>query len=223
MLKIIILKDTRRVRKQPATRQNEEFGRACNSSGLIHEAFSSLISQDSSCRNYGKLTQRLMQIQGTDMINECGKRCVQAGEFELLEGFEFNRRKSLMNILRTRMETRINEVTGICWLSIPSFLPQTDLYYDGNASHVQITLAAACFDFASGWYSTHHSKSDYLSTGEQTSVHLATMVEVRDEHPIILLAGLTFYSLVNKNYYLARTPGGLCLSVVETARGIKEA
>lgn len=164
-----------------------------------------------------------MQIQATDNTNEWGKRSVQDGKFELLEGYEFNRHKGLLNILHTSMETSINEVTGICWLSIPSFLPQSDLHYEGTPSHVQLMLAAACFDFTAGWYCSCYSKSNYLPIGEQASVHLATMVDVLDERPIVLIAGLSFYNMINNKCYLTRTAGGLCLSVVKTVRGVKEA
>ena len=204
-------------------RQREEFARASKSSGLIHQAFSTIRQEDNQCRNYGNLTQRLYMIQETDMIHEWGKRVMENGTIELLEGFDFNSRSTLFEIMHVPIASDINGATGIGQISIPPFIPLHAMRNEGNASHVQFTLAAACIDFQSGWYDVRSMKSNFLPVRDEISLKLMTMVEVLDERPILLLLGIAFYFKANNHYYLSRTSGGLCLSVVKPARGIKEA
>ena len=221
-MKVIIITGKRKGHSHPPTRHNEEFGRACKTSGLIHQALRPLIQEDKDCRNYGKLTQRLMMIQQSDMTNEWGQRTVQDGQLSLLEGYDLNCRKSLFNMFPMRIATDINGMTGICRITAPSFVPQDMLRYEGDPSHVRFSIAACCFDFPSGWYSFRLQHSNYLPVRDQVSLQLMTMVDVQDKRPVFLLLGVAFYNAVNKHYHLSRTAGGLYLTIVKTGRGVIE-
>jgi hypothetical protein len=57
---------------------------------------------------------------------------------------------------------------------------------------------------------------------QEVDVKLMTMIEVKDECPIILLLKIEFFQQVNKQYIPMRAGGGVCLQVVSTGRGISE-
>jgi hypothetical protein len=151
---IVRIKEHRPRPNQRRTPHNAEFGRACKSSNLIRQAFYPYLWNGCKPFRLGKLTQRLMMIQQTDTNSGWGQRTVQHGDIELLEGYDFNPERSLMSTLRLPVEASICGITGVCTVVVRRFFPYECLQYNSEPSHVRFSIAAACFDFTSGWYNS---------------------------------------------------------------------
>jgi hypothetical protein len=219
---VVHIRDGYNRRKVQLTPQHAEFGRACKDSKLIGIAFREQMQYDKECRKRGRLVNMLMQVMQTDLTSKWGARNVQDGDIALLEYFNFNRLRSLHNLLPLGVESDINGVTGICKIELPDMLPEQDLRYAGNPTHVQFTLGAASIDFKTGWCSKSKTKSAYLSMGKKVKLRLHSMVDIEEGVPILLALGINFFSKINNKYYQVRTGGGQCLTIVKVARGIVE-
>lgn len=212
----------RRPRAIRLTPQNLEFGRASKSCQLIQAAFYSLTRECKDCRKPGLLTRSIYQAMQADPLHQWGERTLQDGDTSLLQGYDFNARKKLTGVLWQRVEAAINGVTGICSVTIPSFMPYKQMRYESEPTYVRFSIGAACIDFSAGRYNSRITRSAFLPMEKETAVKLMTMIDLIDEAPIFLVLGIEFFIRVNKQYLLLQSGGSMCLNIVGTGRGIVE-
>jgi hypothetical protein len=217
---MVAVKAYRRRTKSQLTPQHFEFGRSCKGSHLIQGAFNALTRESKDCRKCGQLTQVIFKAMKTDELHAWGERRFQDGDISLLQGYDFNARKKLGSIIRLPIMAEINGVTGICSVTIPSFVPYKDLCYDKQASHVRFSIGAACFDFEANSFNSRIAQSGFLPMEKETTVKLMTMINVADERPIFLVLGIEFFNKINGRYLLPGPNESMCLNIVQTGRGI---
>ena len=152
----------RRPRAIRLTPQNVEFGRAGKSCQLIQSAFCALTRECRDCRKTGQLLRSIYQGMQADPLHQWGERTLQDGDISLLEGYDFNARKKLAGVLKQRVETEMNGITGICSVTIPSFLPYKQMRYEREPSYVRFSIGAACIDFNAGTYNSRITRSAFL-------------------------------------------------------------
>jgi hypothetical protein len=223
---ILTIKNQKRTTNRKGSSSNHptvlEFTTATKSSSLIKNGFSTVIRDCPDCRRTGLLTRAVMQVMHSDVINNWGQRNVRDGDLHLLTGYEFNERNPVERILRDKAHATINPVTGFCLVTIPTLVPEDDLYYAGSYTHVRFTVAAGCFDFEQENCQTSVTRTAYLQRDAPTTIELAAGVPVRDGCPILLLLGIEFFKAVNGKYYEARYGGQLALQIMAVERGVVE-
>jgi hypothetical protein len=218
----LILSTTKRKGPSPTHPNVLEFTRATKSSSLIRQSFFAVLRDCPDCRRTGRLTQVIMRVMRRDTTNNRGQRTVIDGAIELLQGYEFNEHNKVDRALWKPVTAIINPVTGLCLVTCPQLWPWQDLRYEGNYTHVRFTAAAGCFDFGQEPVPVSIVRTAYLRHDQSTNLELATMVNVRDGCPILLLLGIEIFHCVNGNYYPLSRGGTLALQIAAVERGAAE-
>lgn len=130
------------------TRENQaEFGRAGKAGKLLRNAFQSVLLGASDGGMVSRLHKEMMRVVKADATSTRGQRNVLDGELEMLEGFDFNEAGKLTQTLFAPYAATVNRTTGALAVSVPSFIPLNQVVAPSEATHYQLSTAAAEIDF----------------------------------------------------------------------------
>ncbi len=211
----------KRMMKDPAfarTRENlSEFSNNAQSGKLVRMAVNDLMQQAKDSRVTSRLVKVMNQIQKLDTVDVRGKRTVAVGIEEdegkaMLLGFNFNNRANLSSVLKALYTT--DAVTGE--VSIPGFVPASDLSIPEGATHVSLRSAFVTVDFNTGEYNGTTSPVENLELNmDSTDVDLIpASVPPEDGIDLILLL-IEFYQEVNQIQYPMRNGAHNSLCIVD--------
>jgi len=153
------------------TRENmQEFAHINKSGKELRHALGSLLRRGKDGRVSSRLVSILSKIKKLDGVSARGKRQVNegiqtaAGKL-LLQGFDFNKRAPLRQILLKMygLDTSNGQV------NIPDFIPLEDLNTPEGATHVSISCGVLNYDFATGIGDLQMSNTLSLSIDMQTT------------------------------------------------------
>jgi hypothetical protein len=215
-----------RIASDPAferTRENNrEFGRAGKAGQLIRTGFRSLVQNVSDNRMVSRLTAELMKVVQADQTSTRGQRNVLDGELELLQFFDFNQNAKLSATLYAPFTTTIDRATGVLRISLPSFVPESQIAAPAGATHFKLLSAGASLDFEGGGYESDDTvlAPQALNNVATAAVQLDSTVPANNTQPLLLLLGIEFYQEVNGSLYTLKNGAFNALQIVAVNSGV---
>lgn len=212
--------DKSRIMNDPAfkrTRENgAEFGTAGKAGQLIRKAERLLIRQASDNRVIGRLVQQLMIVIKSDPVSPRGKRNVQNGDMELLNGFDFNKKGKLNTVFFNGYTPTFNRATGAFDVAIPAFLPDETIDAPKGTTHIQINAGVCALDFDGRAFEEDHVSSPIIPWDHQpqAALNLSTTVTGGLTLPVIQVIGVSFFQEVNGEMYSLRNGSFNALAIV---------
>jgi hypothetical protein len=184
---------------QRTRENNAEFGRAGKAVKLLRTAIRLLLQNAKDRHTTSRLTAAMMKVVKADATSARGLRNVMDGETELLQGFEFNVNAELSTVLFAAYQASINRVTGALELTIPSFIPKTNIVMPEGATHFQLVSLGTAIDFEAGTFVADSSSTAILPCNAIATapITLTNSVTANSTHPLFLVAGIQFYQHVN--------------------------
>lgn len=209
-----------RIMNDPAfkrTRENGmEFGTAGKAGQLIRKAERLLLRQAKDNRVTSRLVQVLMTVIKTDPINERGKRNVQDGDMELLNGFDFNQKGKLNTVFFNGYAPTFDRGTGAFDVAIAAFIPDETIDAPKGTTHIQINTGICALDFNGRTFEEDHASSAIIPWDHlpQAALNLSTTVTGGSTLPVIQVIGVSFFQEVNGEMYSLRNGSFNALAIV---------
>lgn len=131
------------------TRENlQEFADNASSSKLLRDALRPVVSKIGDSRLNLRITQAMMKVLKTDLLNTRGERKVREGDWNLLKGMELNASSSLGSTIF--MEVVYTDSPTAWEAGIAGFIPQDFLALPKGATHSRISATGVGLDFTTG-------------------------------------------------------------------------
>lgn len=143
------------------TRENlKEFADNASSAKLFRDALRPVIAKIGDSRLALRITQVMMKVLRSDLVNSRGERMVRAGDWNLLRDLELNAASSLGSTLFLDIEYTDSPAS---WeVGIPAFVPQDFVAVPKGATHLRITATGVGLDFGTAGRTVQSSSSDLL-------------------------------------------------------------
>lgn len=131
------------------TRENlQEFADNASSSKLLRDALRPVVSKIGDSRLALRVTQAMMKVLKTDLVNARGDRKVREGDWSLMKGMELNAASSMGSTLF--MEVVYTDSPTAWEAGIAAFIPQDFLALPRGATHSRISATGVGLDFSTG-------------------------------------------------------------------------
>jgi hypothetical protein len=179
------------------TRENmKEFADNANSSKLLRDALRPVIAQIGDKRLNLRITQSLMQVLKSDLVNVRGDRRVMAGDWNLLKDLELNAGSSLTSTLF--FEIQYTDAADAWGVVLPAFVPRDMMALPGGATHYKITATGVGVDFDLGNRSVVSAAGEVKSVLEQAAPETLSVdkSQLSGTH-FAFLVSVEFIQLVN--------------------------
>ncbi|MBN7816265.1 hypothetical protein [Algoriphagus pacificus] len=179
------------------TRENiREFTDNANASKLLRDALRPVISQIGDKRLNLRITQSMMQVLKSDLVNVRGDRRVKEGDWNLLKDLEMNAGSSLGSTLF--FELGINDTPAAWELTLPAFTPQDMIAIPNGATHYKITATGVGVDFDLGTRSVFSAGTGSVSILDPALSQTLTVdkTQLSGTHYVFVLS-VEFVQLVN--------------------------
>ena len=124
-----------------------EFSNAGKASKLVRTTLVQQLKDIADARMTSRLTKAMSLVLQLDPVHDFGQRTVAQGDLTVLKDFDFNAFSFLKNTLASPFSTNIDKVTGLATVTIPPYVPQTNIKAPQNSTHYELIVAAAQFDF----------------------------------------------------------------------------
>jgi hypothetical protein len=199
------------------TRENgAEFGRAGSAGKTLRLALQELLKNVSDSKMVSRLTSSMLRVLQADTINSRGKRKVSDGDFNLLQGFDFNLNGKLTTTLAVTCDATINRASGELSIGIPAFVPDRLLNVPEGASHYRITSAGAAVDFEQKKHLGSIQRTPVLPWNDQVTaaINLTHTLTAGSSLPLFLAMGVEFYQEMNGSQYPLKNAAFNCLALV---------
>jgi hypothetical protein len=199
------------------TRENmAEFGNAAKAGKTLRRSISLVLQNAKDPRVVSRLCKTMMQVVKSDAVDKRGKRKVAAGDVTLLANFEFNAGAILNTTFHAPYSYNINRTTGALSVTIPAFIPFTNIIAPESATHFKFMSAGGAIDFDKGKYVSQASESALLPWDETATadITLTNNVTAGSTLPLFLVFGIQFYQQVNSDQYPLSNGSFNALSVI---------
>lgn len=202
------------------SRENSrEFGRASAMSKQIRLALHEVLPLFHEGTMQTRLNSRLRQIILGDAINGRGDRGVQPESLPLFIGFSFNGGAAWKDVYYAPFEREFNAVKGKLTASFAEHWAPAVLSPPKKASGVRFTVAAIAVDTEAGMCYGVHEHSPVLHTAGHLPQQFFELDIEYPQLPVILLAGLAFFTEKGGYQIPIEQPLGNALDVVDVFVG----
>ncbi|MBB6328856.1 hypothetical protein FHS59_004515 [Algoriphagus iocasae] len=179
------------------TRENiREFTDNANSSKLLRDALRPVISQIGDKRLNLRITQSMMQVLKSDLVNVRGERRVKEGDWNLIKDMEMNASSSLGSTLF--FELSLNDSVASWEVALPAFTAKDMIAIPSGASHYKITATGVGVDFDLGSRSVASAATGSLSILDPVLPQTLTVdkTQLSGSHFVFVLS-VEFVQMVN--------------------------
>jgi len=198
-------------------RHQQEFGQASIGGKWIRNAFAPLLEGLTDPNCVGRLTKSVLNVIQSDPVNPAGQRMIQDGDLGLLNGFEFNARCALSQVLKVPIQLETDSTTGSVILGIQYFIPARHLRYPKIASHFQLVLGIASMNVSSGQYQTNFAETVPMPVKSNLSstLSISCALSQATTDPVMIVVGVRFSQLVSGVYEPVLNAKFLALGIVQ--------
>ncbi|RXP46211.1 hypothetical protein EC396_14470 [Lutibacter sp. HS1-25] len=213
--------DASRIANDPAfqrTRENgSEFGAAGKGGKVIRNAIRILLQNAKDKRVVSRLTTNLLKIVKTDATNERGLRTIEAGDMNLLKGFEFNINGKLGSTLFVAFDKDFNRASGEATVGIAPFSPKIRIAAPSGTTHYKMVMGAAEVDFTNETSTFESDETAVLpyESADTAVINLTASVTANSTLPVVQILGIEFYQEVNGQMYPLKNGSYNALSVID--------
>jgi hypothetical protein len=199
------------------TRRNaREFGGAVAASTLLRRVLGYTVKAVKHSKLVSYMNKQLHEVAMSDTESGWGDRCVNKGDLQLLEGFDYNQELSLDVALPVKLSHELNVATGQVQLSVPGCLVRHKRVFPKEATHFRIVSCAGAVNFDKKRCSFHITESELLPLGKKmTALQLEHQLAGKPGEVMLHTAGIIFFEVIDGKERMLR--GGV-LKVVEVAR-----
>lgn len=187
------------------TRENAaEFGRAGKASKALTTAIRPVLSKTKDSRMISRLVKSMMQVIKADQVSDRGERNVLDGDLMLLQGFDFNGNARLSATLYAPYSATIDRADGLLDVSVPSFIPDSQVVAPGGTTHFRIVSAGVEVDFENETFALAQNASAEIpfSNAATTAISLSNDIGIENStKPLFLVLGIEFLQEVNGSFY----------------------
>lgn len=172
-----------------------EFGKAVKGATLIKQALLKAIIGSIDGRSTNRLSALLINITRKDAVNPRGERSFVQPSLAELTGFDFNSASTMATVLKVKLTSTIDLVTGECKVSIPAYVAEDQISFSADATHYRFRLVAAAVNFTSGDFDMQTAVSAYLPMGtlsETASQELTVTLAPNSTHPVLMALTIEF-------------------------------
>jgi hypothetical protein len=186
---------------------NEEFGRAGKAAKLLRTIFRDVSIYAKDLKTQGRLTKVTSRVVLGDPISERGKRTANNGDVEQLEGFHFNERAGIKDVLFVKCPVNYNRVSGEVTVNIPSFVPRQSVQKTIGNTHFRILAAAAAVNFDTEKYEyAMQTTAEFPYNMDATQETTLTLALPPNSTDIVVAAlGIEYYQKVNSRIYALKS------------------
>jgi hypothetical protein len=150
------------------TRQHAGIFRKVIKDGkLLRDALHEAIHSVRHAKLNGMMNKLLYAMAKTDTRSKRPCRHAAAGDISLLEGFEFNNKRSLDQALPIKFTHSLDPVTGTMQVALPAFIARKKKALPEGATHFRVVSCAAAVDFVNGSYREHSHTTSLLPLSKQ--------------------------------------------------------
>ncbi|GHC64493.1 hypothetical protein [Ulvibacter litoralis] len=212
--------DKNKILNDPAfqrTRENNsEFGAAGKGGKLIRTSVRHLMQNAKDRRVVSRLTKELLAIIKTDPLNPRGKRTIQDGNLEVIEGFDFNSNAPLSTTLYVGYTTNFNRTSGEVTANLEAFSPTIRIAAPTGTTHFKLSLGAAEIDFVNMQFVFSAADTGVLpyTAPELPANTLTAPLSPDSDLPVLQVIGVEFYQMVNGEYYSLKNGANNALAIV---------
>ena len=210
-----------RIKTDPAFKMTQEnfteFGRAAKAGKTLRNPIAPLLKPAKDSLMTSRMLKSLLAVIKSDTTNPRGQRTLQAGNVQLLKGFEFNSGAELSSILLAPYTTSIQRAAGTLTLNIPSFIPANMIKAPVGATHFKIVSAGIEADFMNEVGSSDMNSSAVLPLDQNATaaLNLVNTVTANSTYTEVLVAGIQFFQHVNGVDYQIEDKAFNALSIVD--------
>lgn len=200
------------------TRENlQEFADNASSSKLLRDALRPVVSKIGDSRLNLRITQAMMKVLKTDLLNPRGERKVREGDWNLMKGMELNDSSSLGSTIF--MEVIYTDSPANWEAGIAGFIPQDFLAVPRGATHSRITATGVGLDFVTGTRSVQTVSSPLLPLNTQASAISLSIdkTSLPGTHRAFVLA-VEFIQLVNDVEYAIKNGANNAAAIISTEK-----
>ncbi len=200
------------------TRRNaREFGRATKDAMLLRRSLDVMVRAVKHSKLNSHVNKRLHKIAKSDTVSTYGSRHADAGNLQLLEGFDYNHLLSLDTALPVRLEHAMDASTGTMQLIVPGCIVRRKKnLFPAAATHFRIVSCTGAVDFNQQRYSSNIAKSELLPLGKKMpALQLQHSLQAQPGQVMLHTAGIVFYKVEDGEETLLR---GGALKIVQVAR-----
>ncbi|WP_343303084.1 hypothetical protein AAHN97_16135 [Chitinophaga niabensis] len=175
-----------------------ELSRNSKASKLIRQAFAIPLTQIEDSGIHNRLNKVMAKVTQGDKTNERGRRNPADGEITLLEGFDFNEKSPLRDLLPA-FTASIDRKTGRMVIRISKFAGKKRFAIPPNATHFRLQATAAALNFGDNQYiHTATQSPDFPIKGAlpgQFTLQLS--LPPGNQHPLFLALSISFLGECN--------------------------
>lgn len=199
------------------TRRNaREFGGAVAASTLLRRVLGYTVKAVKHSKLVSYMNKQLHEVVMSDTQSGWGERCVNKGDLQLLEGFDYNQQLGLDVALPVALSHKVDTVTGQVQLSVPGCLVRHKRVFPKEATHFRIVSCAGAVNFDRKRCSFHIADSELLPLGKKmATLQLEHQLAGKPGEVMLHTAGIVFYEVIDGKERMLR--GGV-LKVVEVTR-----
>lgn len=172
-----------------------EFGRSVRGATLIKQALLKAVIGSTDSRAINRLSALLISITRKDAVNPRGERSFVQPLLLQLTGFDFNSASTMATVLKVKLTSTIDPVTGECKVSIPAYVAEDQISFSADATHYRFRMVAAAVNFTSGDFDMQTAVSDYLPMGtisETDPQELTVTLAPNNTDPVFMALTLEF-------------------------------
>lgn len=138
-----------------------------------------------------------MCIIQSDPVSGRGERIITAQALSMLEGFNFNRNKSLNDTLYATYHINYDRATGLATILIPFFNATAMVDTASGADSYSFIACALAIDFTHQQVEYAQQQTDIITVNNTTtrSIHISLSLPAGNIHPVIITLGVEFYDL----------------------------
>jgi hypothetical protein len=212
--------DREKILHSPAfarTRENNsEFGRAGQGGKLIRSALRSLLQNAKDRLVVSRLTTQLLAIIKTDPVNARGKRNIDEGNIDLLEGFDFNINGKLDATFFGLFTSAFDRVSGDATIDVEAFSATERIAAPSGTTHYKLAMGATELDFVNKTFVYSEMDMGVLpyDNSEVLASTLTASVTPNSPYPILTVMGVEFYQEVNGEFYSLKNGAFNALGIV---------
>lgn len=183
------------------TRENlKEFADNASSAKLFRDALRPVIAKIGDSRLSLRITQVMMKVLKSDLLNNRGERMVRTGDWTLMKDLELNATSSLGSTLF--MDITYTDSPASWDVGIGAFAPQDFVAVPKGATHLRITATGVGLDFETGGRSVQAVSSDLLPVIDPAAAISLSVpkASLSGTHRAFVLS-VEFVQMVNSNEY----------------------
>jgi hypothetical protein len=174
-----------------------EFGRAVAGATALRFAWRQVLKTAADRKLSGRMNALFLKMVKSDTSSRWGERCLQNGQAGLAEGFEFNKKSKLADVLSLSCTSHIDAVTGNMYTKIPSFNPGQILQAAAGATYFNLVSMGASLDFVNKTPASYIKETGLITIERPTvpALRLQHSVATRAGEFLFLAVGVVFYTL----------------------------